>query len=331
MVVRFGSPRSLGLLASCAFAGPFACQALAADPTALPLGTGGDKGAQDASKPKHSWDLPALTIQGQPQSTTKDDDLVGDYGQPRWTTTRRFTEVRTYVLPAGQLDFEYWLFDTLPSDNELKQAEAAGAQRPKPSLLQQYEVEMGLGHRIQLDIYQVTQKDGTNNGQHSSGLDGTGGLNATKFEIRYALADWGKIWGNPTLYSEWIEAVEGADSWENKLLLCDDFNNKWSWATNFVFQELLGDTRDRSHEWNSAISYDAIDEKLEVGFETNFAYVNNLIDPASSHREHHWELSAGPSIRLYPVAHAHVILAEFVGLNKDAPESKTVAIFGWEF
>jgi hypothetical protein len=113
MVVRFGS-RTLGLLAACAVAGPFACQSLAADRSALPVANSPDKGTQDSSGTKHSWDLPALTIQGQSPSTTKDDDLVGDYGQPRWTTTRRFTEVRTYVLPAGQLDFEYWLFDTLP-------------------------------------------------------------------------------------------------------------------------------------------------------------------------------------------------------------------------
>ncbi len=331
MVVRFASRRPLGLFAVCAFAGPFACQALAADPSNLPVANGADKGGGDAALTKHSWELPALTVSGQPPSATKDDELVGDYGQPRWSTTRRFTEVRTYVIPASQFDFEYWLFLQQPTNHELRQAEAAGAPRPKPQITQQYEVEMGLGHRLQLDIYQVTVKDGTNNGQHSSGLDSTGGLNATKFEIRYALADWGKIWGNPTLYSEWIEAVQGADSWENKLLLCDDITNTWSWATNLVFQELLGDTRDRSHEWNSAISYDAIDEKLDVGFETNFAYVNNLIDPASSQRQHHWELSAGPSIRWYPVTHAHVILAEFIGLNKDAPESKTVAIFGWEF
>jgi hypothetical protein len=307
-------------------------RAAAADPSALPIAPSGQDGGQTGNGGlPHSWELPAITVTGQPASTTWDDDLVGSYGQPRWSTLRRFTEVRTYVIPKGQMDFEYWLFDTQPSDNQLTQAEAGGLQRPKPQIMQQYEVEMGLGYRLQLDIYEVTTKDGTNNGQHSSGADGTGGLSATKFEVRYALADWDKIWGNPTLYSEWIESVQGADSWENKLLLCGDIGNRWSWGSNLVFQELLGDTRDRSHEWNSAVSYDALDRCLEVGVETNFAYVNNLVDPASSSRVHHWELSAGPSIRWFPIPRAHIILAEFVGPDKDAPESRTVGIVGWEF
>ena len=66
-----------------------------------------------------------------------------------------------------------------------------------------------IGHRVQLDLYQVYKKDGSN---------GTNTLDATKFELRYALADWGKIWGNPTLYGEWEQAADGPDAIEFKLM-----------------------------------------------------------------------------------------------------------------
>ena len=33
-------------------------------------------------------------------------ERVGAYGQPEWTTRRRFARTRVYVLPEGQLEFE---------------------------------------------------------------------------------------------------------------------------------------------------------------------------------------------------------------------------------
>ena len=33
----------------------------------------------------------------------------------------------------------------------------------------------------------------------------------------------------------------------------------------------------------------------------------------------------GPSMRWYPMPHAHVILAEFIGLNRDTLGARTVA------
>jgi hypothetical protein len=294
----------------------------AVDDSAIPVPTSGGQTASGTDRSLHSWEMPALTVHGQGRSDMRDADRVGSYGQPRWSTIRRFSEVRTYVIPKGQAEFEYWLFVKTPSKNDIDDAKAAGAPRPKAQIKQQYEAEFGLGHRLQLDLYQVYVKDGG---------DGVNTLDATKFELRYALADWGKIWANPTLYAEWEQAADGPDAVEFKLLLCDELTDRWMWATNFVFEQKTGGDRERGLEWNTAVAYDAIDQTLSVGVETNVAHVSALKDPAASDRDHVWEFAVGPSIRFYPVPQAHVIISEFVGLTKDTSQSKTAMIFGWEF
>ncbi|MBA3937643.1 MAG: hypothetical protein H0X38_09280 [Planctomycetes bacterium] len=310
----------------CAFvllvAGASAAQLTAADDSAIPQVGAENNTAAGSTKGLHSWELPALTIQGAPRSDLRDDDLVGSYGQPRWSTSRRFTEVRTYVIPAGQFDFEYWLFISQPTKREKDDAAAAGQPKPKAEVKQQYEAEMGLGYRFQLDLYQVYVKDGSN---------GDNALDATKFEIRWAFADWGRIWGNPTAYVEWEQAAHGADSAEVKLLLSDDITTRWAWATNLVAKRKTGDNRALSAEWNSAIAYSAIDQKLSIGAELALAQVSELEDAAGSHRIHHYEAAVGPSIRFTPIPQAHIIVSQLVGLNSNTSAAKTVAILGWEF
>jgi hypothetical protein len=296
----------------------------AADATNIPSTSGGSKGGASSNTTTHSWELPALTVQAGGENL-REDDIVGTYGQPRWSARRHFAEVRTYVIPEGQFEFEYWLFVASPSRKDKEDAQASGSPKPKNEVKQVYEAELGLGHRLQLDLYQVYVKDGA---------DGNNALDATKFELRYALADWGKLWGNPTAYAEWEQAASGNDAVEFKVLLCDELNERWRWATNFVWEEKTGGTRERGLEWNSAISYTVLDEKLSIGLETNFADISELRGEGGEdreHREHHKEFAAGPSLRFYPIPHAHVIIAEFVGLNQYAHQSKTVAIIGWEF
>src|SRR5690348_10022388 len=60
------------------------------------------------SRGVHSWEMPALTVQGA-RPDLKEQELICSYGQPRWTARRRFTETRAYVVPEGQIEFEYWL------------------------------------------------------------------------------------------------------------------------------------------------------------------------------------------------------------------------------
>jgi hypothetical protein len=247
---------------------------------------------------------------------------VGEYAQPLWTSQRLFSEVRTYVIPAGQFEFEYWLMLSLPSSKEKDEAKKANLVAPQHQVKQVYEAEMGLGHRLQLDLYMVFVKDG---------YDGHNVLDGTKFEVRYAFANWDKLWGNPTVYLEWEQAAEGDDALEGKLLLCGEFNRRVRWATNLVWEEKTGGTRERGLEWNSALSYAPRNEKLSMGFELNIADISELETADSEDRNHHQELAAGPSLRFYPAEKVHVILTEMVGLNENAHQSKTVGIVGWEF
>lgn len=323
IALRFPRYQTFGLLAAFSGLAPLALSA--ADDTAgihVPVAHGKDDSAL-VQRTLHSWELPAIVVEGKQAGSFRDADLVGSYGQPRWSTRRLFSEVRTYVIPEGQAEFEYWLFVTTPSRNEKKAADQAGQPKPKNQIKQQYEVEFGLGHRLQLDLYQVYVKDGS---------DGQNALDATKFELRYALADWGRIWANPTLYAEWKQAADGADAIEGKLLLTDELGERAMWATNFVWEQETGGNVERGLEWNSAVGYCVIDEVLSVGVEAKLANVAAYVDRSvDDERESHWEVAAGPSIRYCPIPHAHVIISEFIGINDDAPESKTALIIGWEF
>ncbi len=288
----------------------------------------------DGSTPKsssgHTWELPALTVEGEPASPYKSDELVGEYAQPRWVTSRRFAEVRAYVLAAGEIDAEYWIFVDTPTRHDVDEARATGAPRPKTVITQQYEIEMGLGHHIQADVYQVYIKNGSN-----AAGDNAAGPEETKFEVRYALADWDKIWGNPTLYAEWIQEQHDADQAEFKLLLSKQIVPGWFAATNFVYQVKTGNDRETSHEWNTGVSYALVDNILDVGAEDHIGYVTaRRADGSGGFTKDHdqWnEFLLGPSIRWHPVPNAHIDLTVFGGLTDHTSSSETVLITGWEF
>lgn len=129
-----------------------------------------------------------------------DEDLVGSYLQPRWTADRRFAGTRTYVIPDGAFEVEYWLKPEIP-------------RKGSTTIEQKFEVEIGLPHRFQLDLYLNLDRNG-------EGGDTNVG---TSIEGRYALADWGKLWGNPALYLEYtFGSGGGEDAIEGKLLLADE-------------------------------------------------------------------------------------------------------------
>lgn len=278
-------------------------------------------GADSSAAYAHSWELPAKSVRAVPGGL-RENETVGRYGQPRWTTRRLFSEVRTYVIPEGQAETEYWLFVSAPSSDAVDAAEAAGEPDPDPSVKQMFELEMGLGHRLQADLYLVYVKDV---------WGGENTLDATKFELRYALADWGKLPANPTLYLEWEQAGSGYDAVEGKLLLCDAFSGRGRWASNLVWEEKLDGVRERGLEWNSAVAWAVKDEVLSLGAELALADVSELKDPDSDERTHDQEAALGPSVRLYPTPHAHVILTAFFGFNGATDAVKAAGILGWEF
>ena len=55
-----------------------------------------------------------------------------------------------------------------------------------------------------------------------------------RYGHRWALADWEKIWGNPTLYFEYITLEDRPDKIEPKLLFGGEAAEGWHWAANLV-------------------------------------------------------------------------------------------------
>lgn len=79
--------------------------------------------------------LPSWKVTGDPvtvvgKAPLREEDLIGPYRQPRWTARRRFGETRVYVIPEGNVQFEYWLVPKLKRDGEETEIE------------QQFEVEI---------------------------------------------------------------------------------------------------------------------------------------------------------------------------------------------
>ena len=254
----------------------------------------------------HTWEMPPIDVQG--KAPLQEEDLIGEYEQPRWTAHRRFGETRVYVIPKGMVEFEYWLRPTVPKDGPTE-------------FRHMYEVEFGLPGRLQLDLYAVGNK---------TGKEGTLAIDQQKVELRYAFADWGRLWGNPTMYVEWTQNSNGPDAIEGKLLLGGQLASRWHWGSNFVFEHEVGGVQENSHEWTTGLSYSARDTKLGIGVETQLALVNEL-DSNGSRGPLTTAFLAGPSLQWRPLPQMHLDVAPLLGLNHDAPRMKLFVVLGYEF
>jgi hypothetical protein len=246
--------------------------------------------ASDAAEAGDGEDSRYTTVVG--DKRFKDSDPVGDYAQPVWTVTRRFPTTRVYVLPKGTVELEYWLTTQgqISDDSE-------------PSYESQLEVEFGLGHRLQLDLYLVF-------GQ--GGYDAPLGITKEKIELRYAFADWGKLWGNPAVYLEWIRQHEKPQKGEVKLLLGDQISPRWFWGFNLVFERALGGESAQEYAATAGISCSAIDNYLGVGIEMR-AVAEDVQGARFDFVEK--KLLAGPSVQWKPVRGLHIDLVPMFGVE----------------
>lgn len=254
----------------------------------------------------HTWEMPPVDVYG--KAPLAEEDRIGDYEQPRWTAHRRFGETRIYVIPKGMVEFEYWLRPTAPKDG--------------PTAFQHmYEVEFGLPGRLQFDLYAVGNK---------IGKEGALAIDQQKVELRYAFADWGRLWGNPTMYVEWTQNSNGPDALEGKLLLGGQLASRWHWGSNLVFEHEIGGVQENSHEWTTGLSYTAQDTRLGVGVETQLALVNEL-ESNGGRGPLTTAFLAGPSLQWRPLPQMHLDVAPLLGLNHDAPRMKLFVVLGYEF
>ncbi|MBY0588521.1 hypothetical protein K2X85_15200 [bacterium] len=240
---------------------------------------------------------------------TRDSQRVGSYGQPAWTTQRPFATSRTYVLPAGTAQLETWVRPTW-------------GQEGKPEFRFLHELAVGLPGRIQIDIYERWGiEENANGGQQGS-------HQGNQYEIRYALADWGKIPFNPTLYFEWVEKNGGTpDVYEIKLLFAEQFGPRLFYASNLILEQEDGGAKETEFGWSTAFATPIIERKLMGGIE--MLLQRNTVkgergDPVDTFR-------IGPSLQLRPTNRTFITATALFGTTADSPICQAYFIFGYQF
>ncbi|MBI5527315.1 MAG: hypothetical protein HY897_13350 [Deltaproteobacteria bacterium] len=225
------------------------------------------------------------------QKEIRETDPVGSYGQPVWTAKRRFPTTRVYVIPDGAVTIEYWLTTSGAMDGD-----------SQPSYESQFEFELGLGKRLQFDLYFVFGQDG-----YAAPL----ALTKEKIELRYALADWGSLWGNPAIYLEWIRRHEKPQKGEVKLLLGDEITPVWFWGFNIVFEREFGGESANEYALSAGLSRVVVQNRVNIGVE-----VKVVAEDVSGARFDFVEkrFLAGPSLQVKPVRGVFVNLVPMAGV-----------------
>ncbi len=228
---------------------------------------------------------------------------VGPYQQPEWTTERRFPSTRVYLQQMPwNVGIEQWVRGQYFHNGE---AETRF----------QEEIEIGLPHRFQLDLYETWAID------QNRRID----EQEVSAEVRYALADWGKIPLNPTLYLEYAEHDRSANTLEGKLLLGTDFSQKVHWGLNLACEQGLYGTQNTELAASQGLSYTLIDEKLSAGVEMEYYHEKEI----GSHGEN-WFL-IGPSLQWRPTPSTHLDLVPLLGCTHYSPEVEAYLVFGYDF
>jgi hypothetical protein len=275
------------------------------------------------------------------QANKLSDDLpVGPYHRPFWTAKRPSPTTRIYLqVDPDEVEFEQWV--------DIRPRQYQGFGQPKVSAVRMSEeFEFGLGGRFQLDLYMNTIFE-------RQGFNSTLEVRNWSAEIRYALADWGVIPTNPTLYLEYIlwnnqpgaEADQATSSLEGKLLLGDDLGDYWHWGSNLFCEHTLNSSVLETGVTLSVFRT-IIDGVLSAGFATQYVYESDK-DPGNVHIRFRG-LYVGPSLQ-YRFANreveeeqngqktkkmrprAHLDIEPLIGVTHEADEARVQLVFGWDF
>lgn len=275
-----------------------------AAPGALPLqdstGTGSGSGGEvHVTAPRDSG------------SVLREERLVGSNEQPEWTTERRWAKTRAYVLAPGQIEFEQWYKLQTPKGSA-------------PDHFFQTEVGFGLEGGWQVDLY---ENWGQNPGEATK-------HEGVQFEVRKALAKWGEIWANPTLYAEYVANHDAPDKVEFKLLLADELcrGSGWHWGSNLVYEQETSGARETELALSGAVSYTFVDSKFSAGAEFNLERVTGK--GFQSQEDAINEFLLGPSFQWRPTENSHLDFVPLFGLTKsdrEDPRYEIWLIFGWDF
>jgi hypothetical protein len=252
-----------------------------------------------------SWEMPEIVVTADREAALYEEQKIGSYGQPRWTATRRFLTTRGYVRPEGKMEVEYWLRTTFNKDGTV-------------SYRSLYELEFGLPHRLQLDIYLRTDQKTEESEIKMS----------EQIELRYALADWGELPGNPTLYLEWIRHHDDPDQIEPKILFCGEMAPRWHWGLNLVAEmQVSGEEREHEYSARGGVSYSKYDSKFAIGAECEAVWADTEDDRGNFSES----LVLGPSIQYHPNPQMTINAAPLFGVTNDSPDAQVWFNCGWEF
>lgn len=275
--------------------------ALADDPPPLPT-HGGDED-DGAFERDRSWQMPAVLKTDEIPKKLKEEDLVGGYRQPRWTATRRFPTTRAYVVPEGKVEVELWGRATVEDDVT------------KYRFLE--EIEFGLPWRFQFDFY--FRQDLEDLKTDTAGV-------ATQFELRWAVADWGDVFLNPTLYLEYILKDGAPDVLEPKILLSGELAQGWHAALNLTLEQELSGESEREWGVTGGVSYSVIDMRLGLGLET----VVHAVDVKDKRFDFAWEWFIGPSIHWRPIDWFTINVVPMAGVLADQARAQVYLNLGFE-
>src|SRR5690349_12381380 len=71
-----------------------------------------DAGAIYEHSHLRSWEAPEIVVEA--KRPLEEEQLIGEYAQPRWTVPRRFPTARIYVVPAGTVQLDWTLDAHMP-------------------------------------------------------------------------------------------------------------------------------------------------------------------------------------------------------------------------
>jgi hypothetical protein len=258
--------------------------------------------AADAAPPGGT--LPTVEVSANAPAVSE-NDLIGETQRPEWTAHRRFSTTRVYIQKdPGEIGIEQW-WRSRYKDGEAKH-------------LFIEEIEIGLPFRMQLDLYY----DWVHEGGETDSKD-------FAVELRWALADWGVIPLNPTLYAEykWDLGAAGTDVYEFKILLGEDITPKLHWGMNLVYEREIDGEKAQEFAVTQGISYTIIDQVLSAGLEMFFKYEN--VAGERDNGEHKFNI--GPSIQWRPTKNTHLDIVSLFGCTDDSVDVESFVIFGWDF
>jgi hypothetical protein len=247
-----------------------------------------------------------LPVKEPPPGGLEEEEEIGAYGQPRWTAHRRFPTTRVYVRPQGFFELEYWLRPKVPRNGGPTDTET------------QFEAEMGLGYRTQLDVYLNFEKTG-----HDDHFE----LAGQSVEVRHALADWDVIPMNPTLYVEYAAEAGGPDVLELKLLLGGELTTRWHYGINLVFERELSGELSNEYQVTSGLSYTILDTEFSAGAEVKASFTDTKEDRGDLTEN----VRAGPSIQWRPHPAMHIDIAMLIGIGGHSNALEPFIVVGWEF